>query len=249
MSSTDLAVLLDEDSAYADLERRELFKTSDPVAVVGQAARVATELERIVEQKQLFKLISGRKHILVEGWTLLGTMLRVYPFLVWSRPIEGGYEARVEARTPDGTVVGAAESQCTRSESLWRNRDDHALRSMAQTRATSKALKMPLGFVFSMAGYDTTPAEEMPGEPEPAPEPEPEPGPKIATQEQGAEIATLMGLLETYDPGSDWGSWCREQAGVDSFLTLTEEKAKGLIVALDAKVAELAPENPTEPAA
>jgi hypothetical protein len=33
---------------------------------------------------------------------------------------------------------------------------------MAQTRATSKALRQPLGFVMTLAGYSATPAEEMP---------------------------------------------------------------------------------------
>ena len=33
---------------------------------------------------------------------------------------------------------------------------------MAQTRATSKALRQPLGFVITLAGFDPTPAEEMP---------------------------------------------------------------------------------------
>ena len=33
---------------------------------------------------------------------------------------------------------------------------------MAQTRAVSKALRLPLGFVMSIAGYEATPAEEMP---------------------------------------------------------------------------------------
>jgi hypothetical protein len=35
---------------------------------------------------------------------------------------------------------------------------------MAQTRATSKALRQPLGFVMTLAGYAATPAEEMPRE-------------------------------------------------------------------------------------
>ena len=48
-----------------------------------------------------------------------------------------------------------------RSEKSWAGRDDFALRSMAQTRATSKALRMPLGFVVTLAGYLATPAEEM----------------------------------------------------------------------------------------
>jgi len=254
--STDLSVLLDADETYAELERRELFKTSDPIALVGQAARIATELARVVDEKQLYQRIGGKRHVRVEGWTLLGNMLRVYPYLVWSRPIEGGYEARVEARTLEGTVVGAAESQCTRDEPRWSKADAYAIRSMAQTRATSKALKMPLGFVFSMAGYETTPAEEMPHEAEPAPTVEnprevsdkapEEPKLVAATAEQGAEIATLMGLLEAYDPATDWGAWCREYVGVDSFLTLDTEKAKTLIAGLLAKAEELAP--PTEPA-
>ena len=76
-----------------------------------------------------------------------------------------GWEARVEARTIDGRTVGSAEAMCTRHEANWRSRDDYALRSMAQTRATSKALRQPLGFVITLAGFDPTPAEEIPHEP------------------------------------------------------------------------------------
>ena len=47
----------------------------------------------------------------------------------------------------------------------WAKADDYAIRSMAQTRATSKALRMPLGFVMELAGFDATPADEIPTEP------------------------------------------------------------------------------------
>jgi hypothetical protein len=48
-------------------------------------------------------------------------MLGVFPVCVWTRPLERdgqqfGWEARVEARTRSGELVGAAESQCTRDE-------------------------------------------------------------------------------------------------------------------------------------
>ena len=46
----------------------------------------------------------------------------------------------------------------------WSGRDDYALRSMAQTRAVSKALRLPLGFIVALAGYEATPADEMPAE-------------------------------------------------------------------------------------
>jgi hypothetical protein len=73
-----------------------------------------------------------------------------------------GWEARVEARTRSGEVVGAAEAECLTTESQWRNRHDYALRSMAQTRAASKALRLPLGFIVQLAGFNPTPADEMP---------------------------------------------------------------------------------------
>ena len=34
--------------------------------------------------------------------------------------------------------------------------------SMAQTRALGKAYRMALGWIMKMAGYEATPAEEMP---------------------------------------------------------------------------------------
>lgn len=160
-----------------------LFHTDDPVEVLRQAVEVANALAPAIRnikdsegKPKLISTISGREHIRVEGWTLLGSMLGVFPVPTWTRKLTNpeGWEARVEARTLGGHMVSAAESQCTRDEKMWgweptgRNgrkldpRDDHALRSMAQTRATSKALKLPLGFVMSLAGFDPTPAEEMP---------------------------------------------------------------------------------------
>jgi hypothetical protein len=139
-----------------------LFGTSDPVAVVEQSSKIASALADVLKKKGLAKKISGREFVLVEGWTLLGTMLGVFPVVQWTRKLEDGWEARVEARTLSGQVVGAAEAECLRSEKNWGNRDDYALRSMAQTRAVSKALRGPLGFIVQLAGFSPTPAEEIP---------------------------------------------------------------------------------------
>lgn len=141
-----------------------LFHSDDPAVVIQKATAHATALADVVRQKNLITRIQGSEHVQVEGWTLLGSMLGVFPVTVWSRPLEdpAGWEARVEARTLAGQTVGAAEAQCTRDERTWKGRDDYALRSMAQTRATSKALRMPLGFVMQLAGFAPTPADEMP---------------------------------------------------------------------------------------
>lgn len=146
---------------------------------LDRAKEIADLLADVIRRRNLAVEMRGRKHVLVEGWTLAGSLLGVFPVVRWTRAIRDGdgevqgYEARAEARTLDGRVVGAAEAQCTRDENLWgwnpigRNgrplepRPDFALRSMAQTRAIAKALRLPLGFVVSLAGYESTPAEEM----------------------------------------------------------------------------------------
>lgn len=142
-----------------------LFRTDDPVEVVERATRAADALKKVIEQRGMVQDIKGREHVLVAGWQTLGSMLGVVPVVAWTRPLENGWEARVEARTLDGRTVGAAEAMCTKDERTWKTRDDFALRSMAQTRATSKALRGPLGFIITLAGYSDTPAEEMPTDP------------------------------------------------------------------------------------
>lgn len=162
----------------ASLERYEaiqqpstLFHTDDPVEVVARAGKVADALKTVLDRQGLTADVGrGKRHVLVEGWTTLGAMVGVTAVPVWTRPLPGdsptgksfGYEARVEARTLDGRVIGAAEAMCTRGEARWKTADDYAIRSMAQTRATSKALRGPLGFVVTLAGYESTPAEELP---------------------------------------------------------------------------------------
>jgi hypothetical protein len=139
-----------------------LFRTADPYEIVANAAQTAQALAEVIKKQKLDVSIQGRRYVKVEGWTLLGTMLGVFPVCTWTRQLENGWEARVEARTLVGAVVGSAEAMCVRSERSWASRDDYALRSMAQTRATSKALRQPLGFVMAMGGYEATPFEEMP---------------------------------------------------------------------------------------
>ena len=138
-----------------------LFGDASPIAVVERATEAADALAAVIEQKQLYTQIQNRKHVNVEGWTLLGSMLGVFPIVEWTRETEDGWEARVVARTLSGHEVGAAEAMCTRKENSWKRRDDYAIRSMAQTRAVSKALRHPLGFIMTLAGYDPSPEAEQ----------------------------------------------------------------------------------------
>ena len=145
----------------------KLFEGGSAHARMMEAKASAEVLADFVKKRGLFSNIGGKNHVWVEGWTFLGSLLGVFPVVQWTKPVDGGWEARVEARTMAGNLVGAAESQCTRAEAKWKARDDYALRSMAQTRATSKALRLPLGYIMVLAGYEATPADEMPENLEP----------------------------------------------------------------------------------
>lgn len=174
-----------------------LFGDRSPAEVVSSATEVARSLAAVIDDRNLYNTIRGRKHVLVEGWTLLGTMLGVFPVVEWTRQTEDGWEARVSARTLTGAEVGSAEAMCSRKEARWRSADDYAVRSMAQTRATSKALRLPLGFVMTLAGYDATPEEEMPVQHQVIDQPRTV---DAISEETLMELLTLLPKAEFHDP-------------------------------------------------
>jgi hypothetical protein len=133
----------------------------DPGEVMQAMKEVAQIIAEPVRAVHTIR-IKDREYVRVEGWTMLGRIVGVKPIVVWTRALDNGWEARVEARDRHDKLVGAAEAMCTRDEASWKTRDEYAIRSMAQTRATSKALRGPLGFVLTLAGFEATPAEEMP---------------------------------------------------------------------------------------
>jgi hypothetical protein len=213
----------------------------DPELALMRMAELATPLADVIEAKKLYATISGRRHITAEGWTTLGGMLGVVPVVCWTRPNEtgDGYVARVEARTLDGRVVGAAESECSRVELKWKNRDPYAIRSMAQTRAIGRALRAPLGQIVVLAGYEPAGAEEIPTEPESArPERSSPAAPVAATQAQLEEIVTLIRSLDSADPAIDWRARALEHAGVPA-RALTRTGATILIEKLQDELAVL----------
>ena len=161
-----------EQTQIAVREEGLLWGSASPSEILARATEMANVLADVIERQQLFTMIRDKKHVRVEGWTFLGSILNTFPICRWTKPIWGtdatghqvpmGWEARVEA-VRNGVVIGAAEAQCLREEPRWSTAEDYAIRSMAQTRATVKALRMPTGFIVALKGYATTPAEEMDG--------------------------------------------------------------------------------------
>jgi hypothetical protein len=138
-----------------------IFQTQDPVEVIEKATRVANALKAVMVQKNLVKHIQGKEYPLVEAWQLAAAMLNLNPIIESTARVENGWEAVCVLHNGLGRLVGRAEAQCLATERTWKDRDDFARRSMAQTRATGKALRASLGFIMTLAGYEATPAEEM----------------------------------------------------------------------------------------
>ena len=144
---------------------------------IAAAHSIAKQLDDVVQQRGLAVRIGQGEHLRVEAWCCLASLVGVSPVTDWTRderhPETGeweGVKARVEVKSASsGRVIGAAECGCYRDEPRWANAERHAVLSMAQTRATSKALGQVLRWIPELAGYSGTPAEEMPAPAAPAP--------------------------------------------------------------------------------
>src|SRR3990172_3688166 len=133
-----------------------------PGEVIERASQIATQLAKIIKDRQLSTRIRDKDHVRVEGWTTLGAVLGVIPRERQTTRTEQGFESYVELiRTSDGVVVGGASAICSWAEPRWSKADDYAVRSMAITRATGKAYRLGFSWIMVLAGYSPTPAEEM----------------------------------------------------------------------------------------
>lgn len=140
-----------------------------PAEVIARAQEQAKALMDIVEQQKLYAMIQGKKYLTVEAWQLLAAFNGLSIVIEKTNRVKvedgEGWEARCVVYNSQGSQVGAGEAQCMNNESkaTWRKADDYARRSMAQTRAVSKACRTILSFVVVLAGYEPTPYEEMEG--------------------------------------------------------------------------------------
>ena len=149
-----------------------------PNAIVQDAQNKADMLYNVVEKQHLYQEIRGKKYLQLEAWQTLGKFCNVISEIEWVKSVElwdaKGFEARAiikmtetttdaEGRThiTVGDTIAIAESMCMSDESNWQGKPIFQLKSMAQTRALSKAYRSCLSFIVALAGYAATPAEEM----------------------------------------------------------------------------------------
>jgi hypothetical protein len=164
---TEPAASTELDAYERPQEAAALLRTTDPVAVVDEATRIAQKLSDVLKSQKLTSSIRNKDYVRVEGWQTVGMMVGVTAACDATEAIEDhtgakGWKAHARAiQISTGQVVGEADAICTRGEKKWAGSDDYAVLSMAQTRAISKVLRLVLAWIVTLAGYETTPAEEM----------------------------------------------------------------------------------------
>lgn len=137
-----------------------------PKEKIKFATEAANELKKVVDDKNLKLVVKNSEHLYFEAWQTIGAFYNAIAGTDWVKAVKDdedkiiGYEARSVVRSNDKTL-SSAEASCMYDEPNWSGKPDFQLRSMAQTRASSKALRNAFAWVVVLAGYGATPAEEM----------------------------------------------------------------------------------------
>lgn len=158
----------------------------NPQVVLNEARKAAQALISVVSQKKKPVIFNGEQYLEFEDWM---TVARFYGLSVKVSKTAfvdfggvKGYEAVADViRNTDGMIISSADGMCLNDEPNWSTRPKFEfingqrkkteeipvplfqLRSMAQTRACSKALRNVLAWVVVLGGFKPTPAEEMLG--------------------------------------------------------------------------------------
>lgn len=147
-----------------------ITKVEGPKDMVEKATQIATQLKKIIDDKNLFIVIRNKRHTFVEGWTALLSLIGVTPREEGDEQYPNGdWKVTVGLYTYSGQCVGRASAICGMDEKdkngelTWASRPSYARRSMAATRATGKAARLSFSWIMVLAGYAPTPAEEMQG--------------------------------------------------------------------------------------
>lgn len=147
----------------------EISTMRSPKLVLEEAKIASKALKEILMGKDKPVMFKGEQYLEFEDWA---TIAKFYGLACRTLEPEEvvindvvGAEARAEIiDIKSGQIVGGASAWCLRDEENWRNKPWFQLGSMAQTRAGSKALRNLLSWVVVLAGFRTTPAEEIQGE-------------------------------------------------------------------------------------
>jgi hypothetical protein len=159
---TDTAMLVHPDTGEL---AAALVLQQAPAETLADAQRAAVALQEVIRKKVKPVIFNGEQYLEFEDWQTVGRFYGVTARVDAVDPITvghvAGFRAVAVAVQADGRVSSSAIAYCTDDEPTWRGKPLFQRASMAQTRACARVLRQVLGWVVVLAGYRSTPAEEL----------------------------------------------------------------------------------------
>lgn len=191
----------------------------DPEADIARAKKAAGALIKVIDMTKPL-VMNGKRYLYFEHWQTIGKFFNYTVGTEWTHQTASGWEARAVVYDRNGNIIGAGEASCDGDERNWKGKPDFQLRSMAQTRAQSKALRGLLGFIAVLAGVEATPAEELDGQEKTSPR-----GSNSATALTQKQQALIDNLIQQKQASVEMAT----QAGFPSLKPTTKQGAARLI--------------------
>lgn len=132
-----------------------------------QLAVFAKTLKQFIVDQNLYTEIQKKNYVNVEGWQFAGAVTGITEIVKTLERLDAAGEIKYRAeiqlvRLDDPEkVVGGGIAICSNKEAKRKTADEYVIASMAQTRAIGKAYRNKFGWLMKIAGYETTPSEEM----------------------------------------------------------------------------------------
>lgn len=138
-----------------------------PKQVLEEAREAATALVEVIKAKKNPFMVRGEVYLQFEDWQTVAKFYGATVKVAETKYLEygevAGFEAKAVVLNSNGMEISGAEAMCLNDEPNWKKKPLFQLKSMAQTRASAKALRNVFAWVVVLAGYKPTPAEEMDG--------------------------------------------------------------------------------------
>lgn len=220
----------------AVISKKELVLEGDPDQQLEFAHKAASTLMKWVAQKPKKVMIRGEQFLEFGDWQILGRFYGATVGVEWTKPIEKGWEARATVLR-NGEIISSAEAMCTRAEKNWKDRDEFMLKSMAQTRASAKALRQAFGWVAELAGMRSTPAEEMGDQYDQTPIKDNAPVISYGAEEDIQDVTKqrqrIFSLLKAKGVDVTDGEVCKRYVADETQLELVENNYEAIIKILE----------------
>lgn len=159
--STDLVISNSHEQAPSALAT---VMGVQPKELMTYAVQIADTLTDVLRDRGMTQKFGQGEHVKTEGWQLAGSLIGFTTEELGVEELpDGSFAAKVGLKSiATGRMVASASGYCGSDEKTWGGKPKYARRGMAITRAIGRVYAQNFRWLIRLAGYEGTPAEEMP---------------------------------------------------------------------------------------